>query len=135
MFFKRIQLGHKPFCKNLTKAVLAAFLFSTAFTTTRVIKAQPDTALLELAKGDIVKITAKEGGNFKLKIVESTSEAITGIELKRRSGVVSQQQILFNEIAKIEETKSDPFGSLSVIALGAGVLVLIFLNELMKSDD
>ncbi len=65
MFFKRIQLGHNPFCKNLTRAVLAAFLFLSAFTTTRVIKAQLDTALLELAKGDIVKITTKEGGNFK----------------------------------------------------------------------
>ncbi|TDI84849.1 MAG: hypothetical protein E2O79_02720 [Caldithrix sp.] len=59
----------------------------------------------ELKIGDIVRIATKEGRYYKLKIVEITSEFLTGNKLPRRSGVISQAQILFNQIAKIEKRK------------------------------
>lgn len=59
----------------------------------------------ELKIGDIVGIATKEGRYYKLKIVEITSEFLTGNKLPRRSGVISQAQVLFNQIAKIEKRK------------------------------
>ena len=98
MFFKRIQLANNPFCKTLTWVVLAAFLLSTACTTTRVIKSHPDTVQNELKKGDVVKITTKDGNSFKLRIVEISPEATEGFIEGYKFGK-GLDRILFSEIA------------------------------------
>lgn len=95
--------------KALAVIVMSTFLFSTAcMTSTRVIKAQPDTIQNELKKGDRVKVTAKGGSSFRFRIADISSEAIIGRRLKQGRPVGPDNlQILFNEIAKIEQTDGD----------------------------
>jgi len=95
-------LANNPFCKTLTWVVLAAFLFSTACITTRVITIEPqsDTIQNELKKGDIVNITTKKGLSFKLRITDLSSEAIIGLTTGRNR---RELRVLFSEIAKIEQ--------------------------------
>ena len=57
---------------------MAAFLFSTACTSTKTLTHQPDNLQNVVRKGDFVKITTKDGDKIELRIVELTSEAIRG---------------------------------------------------------
>ena len=87
MFSKKLHGANNPVSKTLTFVVITTFLFSTSCVSTyRTIKLQPDTIQNDLRKGDVVKITTKEGGHFKLKIVELSPEAIVGYKLLPRSG-------------------------------------------------
>ena len=121
--------ANNPVSKTLTLVVIVTVLFSTSCTTTRVItnrtiEPQSDTIQNELKKGDIVKITTKEGGNFNLKIIaispEATEGFIVGYKYRgrgRRYRKSDQQQILFSEIAKIEKTEGNYNKTVSLIVV------------------
>ena len=123
--------ANNPVSKTLTLVVIATFLFSTSCTSTRVIKSQPDILQNELKIGDVVKITTKDEEKFKLKIVEITSGAIIGLPVigkKVKGGRLKphNNQIPFNEIAKIEKTEANPKKIIGVfgILLLAGIMWL-----------
>jgi len=134
MFFKKIQLADNPFCKTLTWIVLAAFLLSTACTTTRVIsrriEPQPNTLQNELKNGDLVNVTTKKGHSYKFRIVDITSEAIIWIEYfrlplegRQRS---FQRALLFNDIAKIEKLiEKSKFSPGKTVGAVIGVPILL----------
>lgn len=132
MFFKKNQLANNPFCKTLTGVVLTAFLFSTSCTTTRAISSraiepQPETLQNELKQGDLVKITAKGGRNFELRISELSSEAIMGLTSGRYiKDIKGELRILFTEIAEIEKLiekkETDPGKTFAALVLGAGLI-------------
>ena len=144
MFFKKIQLANNPFCKTLTWVVLAAFLFSTACTTTRVISRpidpQPDTLQNELKKGDLVNVTTKGGNSFKLRIADLSSEAIMGLTTGRNK---RELRILFTEIAEIEkliEIKETDTGktfaaTLGILLLIVGIGAYQWANDPCNFDD
>ena len=72
---------------------MAAFLFSTACMTTRVIsyrgiELQADTLQNELKKGDVLTITTKDGENFEFRIVDINSEAIIGTRYDLKGSTV-----------------------------------------------
>ena len=111
--------------KALAVIVMNTFLFSTAcMTSTRVIKAQPDTIQNELKKGDRVKVTTKGGSSFRFRIADISSEAIIGRRLKKGKPVGPDNlQILFNEIAKIEQTDGDKGIDVAIlVAIGIAVM-------------
>ncbi len=150
MFFKRIQLANSPYCKTSTWIVIAAFLFSTACTTTRVISSktiepQPDTLANELKEGDFIKVTTKDGNTYTFGIADLTSEAIFGP--KKTRGVSRRQegtgripqQILFTDIVKIEkmiEKKQVSFERTTILIIIWGALIvgsIVIASEFNKN--
>ena len=131
MLFKKFQLANNLFCKTLTWVVLAAFLFSTACTTARVIKAQPNAVKSELKTGNParittengsnVKVTTKDGSNFEFRIVEASSEGVIGYKLGNQVHGAPQQTILFSDIASLHPQG----GSGGGISAGAVVVIII----------
>ena len=125
MFSKKLHRANNPVSKTLTFVVITTFLFSTSCVSTyRTIKLQPDTIQNDLRKGDIVKITTKEGGNYRFKIIaispEATEGFIVGYKYRgrgRRYRKSDQQQILFSEIAKIEKTEGNYNKTVSLIVV------------------
>lgn len=121
--------------KLLTVFVLVTFLFSLScsstrvISTTRVIEPNPDTIQDQLWKGEVVTVYTKDGQNFEFKIVNISSEAITGV---RFDGKRAQQILPLNEIAKIKKITrnkiSQPSNSANVRTLIiVGLVVVAFV--------
>jgi len=97
--------------------------------TTRVIEPNPDTIQDQLWKGEVVTVYTKDGQNFEFKIVNISSEAITGV---RFDGKRAQQILPLNEIAKIKKITrskiSQPSNSANVRTLIiVGLVVVAFV--------
>ncbi len=117
--------------KTLTFVVITTFFLSTSCASTRVIKPQPDTIQNELKRGDRVKVVTKGGSSFKFRISDINSEAIIGRILRQGRPVGPDNiQILFTEIAKIEEMKQDTVAILAVFAVGFLVAAGLILNSI-----
>ena len=100
--------------------VIAAFLFTTSCTTTRVIKAQPDTLQNELKKGDFIKIITKDDRRIGFRIDSIGSESMIGLVVsssETRGHTGTQQEILFDEIAEIKKTVSKPGSTIVLISI------------------
>ena len=139
MLFKEFQLADNPVGKILTWMVIAAFLFTTSCTTTRVIKAQPDTVQNELKKGDFVKITTKDGRRIGFRIDSIGSKSMIGLLVsssETRGQVGTQQEILFDEIATIKKPMDNIGRTMVLISIPIilGILVLRGLGGIGAPD-
>lgn len=142
---KKIHRANNPVNKTLTLVVIATFLFSTSCRSTRAIKAQPEALQNELRKGDLVKVTTKDGRFFELRIVDISSKAIIGTTAIAKTTSLQQQirqahgadnqQIFFNEISKLEKRNIDAgktigFGIvLGIVVFMAGALYIPSIRD------
>ena len=137
MLFKGFQLADNPVGKILIWMVIAAFLFTTSCTTTRVIKAQPDTVQNELKNGDFVKIITKDDGRIGLRIDSIGSESMIGWVIsssEARWHTGPQQEILFDEIAVIEKTDGSAVKTIVLISIPI-ILFIVFVRSLNFGPD
>ena len=137
MLFKGFQLADNPVGKILTWMVIAAFLFTTSCTTTRVIKAQPDTVQNELKKGDFVKIITKADRRIGFRIDSIGSESMIGLVIsssETRGHAGTQQEILFDEIAVIEKTDGSAVKTIVLISIPI-ILFIVFVGSLNFGPD
>jgi len=107
--------------------VIAAFLFTTSCTTTRVIKAQPDTVQNELKKGDFIKIITKDDRRIGFRIDSIGSESMIGLVVsssETRGHTGTQQEILFDEIAEIKKTVSKAGSTIVLISIPIILFIL-----------
>ena len=142
--YKKIELLDNRVGKTLTWVVMAAFILSTACTTTRIISSrtiepQPDTLQNELKKGDLVNVTTKGGNSFKLRIAYLSSEAITGLATGRN---LRELRILFTEIPKIEKvivkkqaSAGKTLGALVLVVLGGGLILGLVVLSMVHDDS
>jgi len=95
--------------RMLSFIAIITLLFFCSCTSTRVIKAQPDTVWNEVKEDEIIRIVTTNGSRFYFRIAKIDTDTIIGHILKKRrvSSLqepmgVENQQIFFYDIDKIE---------------------------------